>query len=129
MKVRGIDKKAGVAILALALLVLAGTASCVSDSVEELENTATCDTLNVTYNGRIKALLGQNCTGCHSTTSASGGVQLDTYQKAKTYGQNGQLYGTMAHINGYVPMPYNQPKLSQCDIAKVYHWIANGCPE
>jgi uncharacterized membrane protein len=103
--------------------------ACVSDSEEELNKSATCDTSMVTYNKNIKPIITNNCLGCHSTGFAEAGIELDSYEKVKQYGESGQLLGTISHANGFTPMPYELSKLSDCDIATVRNWINTGYVE
>jgi hypothetical protein len=51
-----------------------------------------CDTLNpVTFSGAIWPILQTACTGCHSGTSPSGGVNLANYTSVATAAANGSL--------------------------------------
>lgn len=85
----------------------------------------TCDTVNMTYTGDVLPVIQANCYSCHSNT-ASGGVSLNSYTRLKAQVDNGYLTGVITHASGYVPMPYNGAKLSDCDINKIKDWIARG---
>ena len=57
------------------LILLFGTSSCYYDDYETLYgNAGACDTAAVTFSQDIKALIGQNCEGCHNGMSANGGL-------------------------------------------------------
>ncbi|GAB4382373.1 MAG: hypothetical protein Kow0075_14220 [Salibacteraceae bacterium] len=88
-----------------------------------------CDTTDVTFSSNIQPFIEQYCRGCHSGNSPSGGVSLTTYAEIKSVADMGALLGTIDHQDGYVPMPYNQPKLDQCKIDMVRIWIEMGAPE
>ncbi|MDX2248048.1 MAG: c-type cytochrome domain-containing protein [Bacteroidia bacterium] len=85
-----------------------------------------CDTTNVTYSAMVAPLMSKYCTGCHSGTSASGGISLNSYSGVSAVATNGKLYGTISHQQGFVAMPKGGNKLSECDIVKVKTWIDSG---
>jgi uncharacterized membrane protein len=102
---------------------------CYYDIQEELHPSATgqlCDTTAVTYAVQITNILQTNCVGCHSASSPSGNIALDTYNGVKTVAENGRLVGSIDHLSGYRPMPQNQTQLSECDRLTVKKWIENG---
>ena len=85
-----------------------------------------CDTLNFNYSGAIKNTLQSKCVGCHNPSSLGGNVDLSTYTVVKTSATNGKLYGSVAHVVGYSPMPKNSAKLSDCEIRQIQKWIQAG---
>ena len=85
-----------------------------------------CDTTNVTYAGSIKPLISTYCQGCHSGSNPGGGINLTTYDGVKAIALSGQLYGSVAWLGSYSPMPQNANKLSDCNIKKIQIWINNG---
>jgi mono/diheme cytochrome c family protein len=87
-----------------------------------------CDTTNVSFAGYVFPVLQNYCLGCHGSVSPSGGIDLSTHQKVAAVAQSGQLYGAIAHQQGYSPMPQNGPQLSDCRIQKIQAWIQNGAP-
>jgi len=87
-----------------------------------------CDTTDVTFSLDIQPLIQNSCEGCHSGGNPSGGVGLTNYNQIQTLALNGDLYGVVNHNSGYVPMPYNQSKLSQCRIDQIKIWIDQGAP-
>ena len=90
--------------------------------------TEDCDTLNVTYSGTIWPTIQTNCYGCHSGATPSGGILLVDYNSVVAAANSGKLYGAVSHSNGFVPMPKNAPKLSDCKIDQIRIWIENGKP-
>ena len=102
--------------------------SCKYNNVEEMRNS--CDTTQVTYSGTIVPILEANCYRCHGTNSnsGSGGIILQDYNVLSGFASDGKLYGNAAHLPGYIPMPYDGGKLSDCDLAKLKKWIDSGHP-
>lgn len=104
--------------------------SCESENEENLLGGIACDTTNITYNNSIATLLNnKGCVTCHNTNFASGGVNLDSYSQAKQYADNGKLFGSVNHENGFSPMPEGGSKLSTCELNKIKAWINRGSPE
>ncbi len=93
------------------------------------ENYGNCDTSGVTYANFIAPLLSSHCTGCHSAINPQGGHQLTTYNLVKTAAENGVLYGAVAHLPGYLPMPNGGRSLSPCFVDKIKAWIDGGMPQ
>jgi hypothetical protein len=87
-----------------------------------------CDTLNVTYGATIWPLIQTNCYGCHSGANPSGGIPLIDYNSVVAAANSGKLYGSVSHSPGFVAMPKNAPKLSDCKIDQIRIWIENGKP-
>jgi len=85
-----------------------------------------CDTTNVSFKVDIEPLIANTCQGCHSGTFPNAGVRLSSYEEIKTQAQSGSLLAVIRHEPGYVPMPYNQPQLSDCRIEQVRLWIEEG---
>jgi mono/diheme cytochrome c family protein len=87
-----------------------------------------CDTSSYSYTAVIKPIITTNCQGCHSSTAASGGIDLSTYNGLKAKITDGRLWGSVNHYTGFSPMPKNAAKLSDCDLTKIRMWIDSGSP-
>jgi len=87
-----------------------------------------CDDSNVTYTKTVAPILLQNCVGCHNPNFVSGGVILSTHAGAAIVANNGLLFGTISHAQGFKPMPQSGNKLSSCNIKLIKKWIDNGAP-
>jgi hypothetical protein len=89
-----------------------------------------CDTTRVTYSGTIIPILQTNCYRCHGTSSnsGSGGIILQDYSVLQTYAADGKFYGNVAHLPGYIPMPYDGGSLTHCEILKIKNWVDKGYP-
>ncbi len=88
-------------------------------------NAGVCDTVNVSYANKIAPMMTKYCTGCHSGPSPSAGISLTTYANVKAYGQNGRLYGSVAHLVGYVAMPPSGV-MQACEVKQIHAWVAAG---
>ena len=89
-------------------------------------NTATCDSINVTYSASVLPVLKTYCVGCHSAVSPSADIDLSTYAKVKVYATSGQLLGSITHATGYKPMPSSTSKLGTCEINQIKAWVIKG---
>lgn len=89
--------------------------------------TSACDTTDVRFATGIQPMLQTYCTGCHSGTNASGGINFSSYAGVKTQIDNGKLWAAINHT-GPRPMPLGGNKLSDCNIAKFGIWIRAGAP-
>jgi hypothetical protein len=87
-----------------------------------------CDSSNVTFSGTVVPILSANCSACHSGSTPSSGVGLETYSQVSAQANNGTLYGVISHSPGYNPMPQGGAMLSACDIGKIRKWIHAGAP-
>lgn len=85
-----------------------------------------CDPTKFTFAAVIQPIINKHCKGCHNSNVTNGNVNLDNYQNILTYANNGKLLGTVSHATGFVPMPYNSNKLSDCVITQIRSWIESG---
>jgi len=120
-------------IIAFATLIIIAC-SCYYDSEEFLypKSGSSCDTVNVTFSTSVKPILQQYCLTCHSNSKAASlglGIKLEDYADVKIRADNGKLYGTVAHLPGYSPMPKGGSKISDCSISIIKAWIDSGSPD
>ncbi len=87
-----------------------------------------CDTLNVTFSESIWPVVNTWCLGCHSGGNPEAGLRLENYDQVAAIANDGRFFGTVNHDPGYVGMPFESPKLSDCTIATIRIWIENGAP-
>ncbi|HEY6955946.1 MAG TPA: hypothetical protein VI385_11930 [Flavisolibacter sp.] len=111
------------------ILFITGTVAisgCYYDK-EDLLYGGACDPTGTTYTGTISSILkNYGCVNCHSGTSPSGAINLESYTAVKTSVTNGKLYGSITHAPGYVPMPDGAASMTSCDIKKIKAWIDAG---
>ncbi len=88
-----------------------------------------CDTVAMKYSVDVVNILSANCYKCHAGTAAlGGGNMLDNYTGLKFMVNNGKLLKAINHLPGASEMPKGDPKLSDCNIAKITAWVNNGAP-
>ena len=90
-----------------------------------------CDTSNVTYSSTITGIINSyGClqSSCHGGTNPGSGFKLDSYDGVKAKVTDGRLFGAINHSPGFIAMPQNAGKMSQCEIDKVKAWIDAGAP-
>ncbi len=124
--VKGVNKSVNY-LLAFCLFIV----GCSKSNEESLNpagggNPAGCDTVNMKYAANIQPIIQANCYRCHGNGQSQGGISLDTYAKLQRVAVTGTLVGVVSHASGFVPMPQNGPKLSECDINKIRRWVLNG---
>ena len=84
-----------------------------------------CDTINpVTFSGTIWPIMQTSCTGCHSGTSAGGGIVLANYANVQTIAANGNLVNSITG-SGVPKMPVGGA-LSTCQIREFEIWVNSG---
>ena len=120
-------------ILIFLLLIAAATSGCYYDSEEYLYPSVNtnCDTANVTFARSVKPILQQSCFSCHGNgTAASFGnnIKLEDHADVKAQADNGKLYGAIAQLSGYSPMPKGGGKLDDCKINTIKIWIDANAP-
>lgn len=109
------------------LFIGTGFSSCYYDAGDILYPKGNCDTITtVSYNQQVVPLFQQQCYGCHTGGSPSGGIAMGTYASDKAIAANGKLYGSITHMSAYSPMPQGAAKMSSCNINLIKKWIDNG---
>lgn len=92
-------------------------------------NPGTCDTSHVTYSTTIAGIIQSNgclTPDCHGGNNPISGIRLTDYNSVKA--METRLFGAINHSSGFVAMPQNSGKISQCEIDKVQAWINAGAP-
>lgn len=89
--------------------------------------TASCDSNQFKYAANIQPILQNYCTGCHSGSSPASGIDLTSYANVKPIATSGLLYGVVAHLPGYNPMPKGTlDTIPVCGIAQIRKWVQAG---
>ncbi len=84
-----------------------------------------CDTSQNTYSQTIANIIEASCTGCHSGTSPSFGIRIETYADVQALAANGELLSVINQTNGKPLMPPGTP-LSDCEKKQIEKWINEG---
>lgn len=90
-----------------------------------------CTNVEPTYDLEIKAILNRDCatSGCHSSSSQAGGINLGSYTAAENESTKARFLGAINQLSGYESMPRSGNKLSEDDIKLITCWVDNGSPE
>src|SRR5258706_8798309 len=117
--------------LYIAAVFILSITACKKENEEALikkQGGNVCDTSNVTYSANVLSILQNNCYSCHSLSSGiiNVNVNLEGYSNVKMQVDNNNLINAITHAPGYTPMPYNLPKLSDCNIDIIRAWINGG---
>jgi hypothetical protein len=90
-----------------------------------------CGGITPTYTADIRDILDANCalSGCHDATTQQEGKNLSTYAGAFAASGSEDFLGAIQHKSGFVPMPYQSPKLPESQIELLTCWVQNGRPE
>ena len=93
--------------------------------------------LTVSYQANVLPILQQQCYRCHSADKykvlTSSTLNMEDFASLKYYatpanGRNNVSYlvGNIRHDDGFVKMPYDGGKLSDCEIATIQAWVDAG---
>jgi hypothetical protein len=115
----------------LGLFLVLFVTSCYYDSEEFLfpKINTQCDTLNITFTNSVSPILDNSCLTCHANSvaaSSGGNIKLENYADVKVQADNHKLLGSVAHENGYSPMPLGTAKLEDCKISIIRIWVNTG---
>ncbi|MDZ7742967.1 MAG: hypothetical protein U5Q03_14845 [Bacteroidota bacterium] len=117
-------------ILKLLLIFLMGSVlmtSCYYDNEEELYPTAqACDTTAVSFSGDILGMADQYCQTCHSGSTPSGNLNLETYEQISAAAE--KMYERISKPMGDPQLMPPGQKLDDCTIKKLKIWIEEGKP-
>jgi hypothetical protein len=117
-------------LFALLLLAFVFLYSCEFKNEEGLEKVQ-CDTLNITY-AKVKPIFDVNCVRCHNAQTNYYGILLDSYENAKKAAETGLVVPAVNHIPApgiAAFMPFQLPKLEDCDLKKITIWVNSGTPQ
>lgn len=102
--------------------------SCTFDNEEELLEGFICDTTELVYDD-LTYIFTDICYECHKEGDTyREGIKMDDFENVRSSINTGKVLPAIKHEGPY-NMPFNQPKLSDCDIQKIEAWINDGMPE
>ena len=122
-------------LLLLVSLIAVLTYSCKDDETPDNNNNNNnqpqelCDSLNITYDAHIKAIVDANCntSSCHAV--GAGGFMLGSYSDVKTAAMKENFLGAIRHEQGYKAMPAGGAKMSDEIIQQFECWEKLGFQE
>ena len=77
----------------------------------------------VTYDGDVKAIIDNNCTGCHGAVSPQAGLSLVNFQQVRAAAENGNLIPRMNNATNPMPPSGILPAATRAIIDK---WADDG---
>jgi len=83
-----------------------------------------CDTSDIKFSTAVSLIIYNNCKGCHSGSTPSKNIKLESYSDIRALVDDGRLLNV---INGqnYQQMPPSG-KMEQCKIATITKWVNAG---
>lgn len=101
--------------------------ACKKDAVDTID----CGGINPTYSADIKPILDASCakSGCHDAITQQDGKNFSTYAGALAVSQTPEFLGAIQHKSGFVPMPFDGPKLPDDQVELLTCWAQNGSPQ
>lgn len=85
-----------------------------------------CDTENVSFSATIEPLINTHCGGCHTGSSPSSGISLNTHADVKIVADDDSFLGAVSWSTDFVTMPQGGSQLSPCLIDQIDAWITDG---
>ncbi|GAK95271.1 hypothetical protein JCM19298_1600 [Nonlabens ulvanivorans] len=99
--------------------------SCTNTSTDDLTDNEPITEL-VTYNDNIAAIIQNQCTQCHNTTSPSGGLVLENYDDVRMSTETGSLIDRITrNVGDPLLMPQNG-QLPPSSINLITQWQTDG---
>lgn len=119
----------------ISLFLFCSFISCTFQNEEESFTVPICDSLSVdrdtinVYYQDLTYIFTDVCAQCHNTNfTYRPGINMDSYENVVASMNTGKALPAIKHEGNY-KMPYNQPKLSDCEIQKIAIWIEKGMPK
>lgn len=110
-------------------ILLAGIWSCSSDSTDTVEPTPVTPTTAITYTGNVKAIIDNNCVGCHSTGGKAAFRPLTSYALVKAAVENSKLLDRIQLQTGQTGVMPQAGRMSQANIDLIVKWNTDGLKE
>ncbi len=105
-------------------------ASCSNDSDDDLQEIPTDPTgpTGITYDGNIKSIMQNSCTGCHSSPPANG-APFALVNFSQVSSRSGAILNAMSRQSGAARAMPPSGRLPQTTIDLVEQWIEEGRKE
>ena len=121
--------------VALIAISLFGSISCTFENEEDYFGEPQCDTLLVNrdtievYYNDLTYIFTDVCAVCHNSSATyRDGIVMDSYENVVSSINTEKVIPAIQHTGKY-KMPYNLPKLQECEIQRIEVWIENGMLE
>ncbi len=108
-------------LYALAVTSLLFLASCTETIIEDLPPETPIDLIK--YNPDITTIVSNNCLPCHAGTSASAGLNLESYMNVRNATEIGNLIERINDINNPMPQSGLMPSSQRIIFDQ---WILDG---
>jgi len=118
-------------IINVTLLLFITFYGCEKNVEEDHEDdTVDCSTVEAYYNENVAPILSSNCTGCHSGSTASAGLHLDSYTSVYPAIKSGNVWDRVTRVQGLDGfMPQGGQKLSDPNLDILQKFIDMECSE
>lgn len=102
---------------------------CEKNVEEDHENNSVdCSVVKAYYTENVAPILSSNCIGCHSGSTASAGLHLDSYTSVYSAIQSGNVLDRVNRDDELL-MPQGGPKLSQPNLDILQTFFDMECSE
>ena len=117
--------------ITITLLLCICFSGCEKNVEEDHEsNTVDCSVVKAYYTENVAPILSSNCIGCHSGSTASAGLHLDSYTSVYSAIKSGDISARVnrnSGDNGF--MPQGGQKLSQPNLDTLQTFFEMECDE
>lgn len=120
-------KTFNIVLLAASFLFISCGGETGSSATED--TSAACPTEKLSFKADIWPIIESNCLPCHNSEDyarKADGNLFAGYADIKAKLDEGLLVGNIEHLPGFINMPYKKKKISDCEIAKIKAWVADG---
>ena len=116
-------------IINVTLLLFITFYGCEKNVEEDHEDdTVDCSTVESYYDEQIAPILSSNCTGCHSGSTPTGDLSLDSYESVYAAIKSGNVLDRVNRDDDLL-MPKNGQKLSQLNLDILQTFFDMECNE
>ena len=117
--------------ITITLLLCICFSGCEKNVEEDHEiKTVDCSAVETYYNENVAPILSSNCIGCHSGSTASAGLHLDSYTSVYPAIKSGPVWDRVTRVQGLDGfMPQGGQKLSDTNLDILQTFIDMECSE
>jgi len=113
------------------LLLCICFSGCEKNVEEDHEiNPVDCSVVKAYYTENVAPILSLNCIGCHSGSTASAGLHLDSYTSVYSAIKSGNVWDRVTRVQGSIGfMPQGGQKLSNANLNILQTFFDMECSE